>query len=1619
MWQRVPKPLRIFAYILLGIFGLLLLVIVAIQIPAVQTYITSYVTQNLEKQWGTRVDIGKVNISFFETALIENIYVEDQAGDTLLYANYLKADIGLFALFGQRLVLDEIALENAYINLYRHAGSTRFNYEFIADSFASHDTTAVEEDTTGGGFAFDLLQLRLENIRLNYVDDSSRMEARLHMPYFLTEFETLGLQQEHVRIDNISMRELDIYFHQPSVAISDSVKQAADTLASPLPNELDSAWLNPSGFRITLDNFSIEDTHIRYLALKEAGKGYEQIDFEDIELAGLNLQLNNFYLAGDTLRAELNTLNFLEQQSGFLLNSLTAAVKVERSMVTASLKEFITANSRLEDEIFLSNIDLEADDDMLAGLQARASIDEAVLSMRDAAYFTNALDTLPNLRATDLLLNLHVEVADNETSIEQLQLRAEDGFYLNARAFVQNIDTPDQLRFDVQLQELTTSMAYIESLALVEELPQGSRQAGNITLVAQVKGTASDANLAARINSGVGNLQTNIIYKAPTQNSFFVAGTIDANRFDLRPFAGDTSGLGHISFKSRLRARSRGEAIDVEKFSMLIQSMEFNDYTYEGLSLEGHFIDSVLEMASAYQDPFLAYDFFLKGNLKGNRPQLMAEGTLERLNLLHLNLMEDSIIISTRFNADLQGLDPDELTGLVEVRDTELIRGRESWTMDSLIVTSAIQQSGYREIAMETDFMSLSLGGNYLFAELPQAIDEFIHYYSSAYPIDESKQAPNQQLELNVLVRSEPVFIRPFVPELELNYPMGMQASLETARRSFALDVSAPGILYDSIHIRNLMINANTTTNNGIAYQFNIDRIMAGEDFDLPQFSLEGNWLQDSLHFDLGLAPPTDLTHLILGGAVTFVGDSTILELDQTDLAIYGQDYMLADNAVFKYAPDYLFIDNFTMQRDNQRLSIFTRDAHTAEPKLLTEIRNFDIGEFMALAGMEKYGLAATLHGDVTLTNVMNLSAIEAALSINNLVIDTIRAGDVVININKVSDDGRLNTNISLQGPGNNFRLSGYYNIEDSTNAISLDVEMNRLQLAPWEPFTSDFLTDLEGSLQGQMEIRGSAAHPLVQGFIRFGEQAAFRLAETGARYRLQDQRISMNTDEIRFNSLTLLDEQDQTLVVKGSIRHESFDNIQLNIDINARNFELVNKPRSLSGPFYGQLYVRTDMQIQGPLDDIQVNGNLRINENTNFALVLLDEERVVGNHEYINFVDRHAFLEQDTATAAVDSSYLEQTIDLDGLTLNMNIHVIPQARFTVVVDPATGDNLEISGEADLRFRMDALEGMNLQGTFTVNNGRYRLSFLEVIQKNFNLEQGSTVEFSGDPMNAELNMTAIYTTETSRMPLIQAQQEMLSLTELSEARQRRPVEVHLSLVGTLEEPAFSFNILAPESDNPGSAVEQQLREIRQEEAKLFRQVFGLIVMNRFLPTTPGMGGDESGGAGQAINARVDQSLSQFLTDQLNGLSEDYLGVSIEVDVSTRQNMMGQDAGFDDKDVGLQMGRSLFNDRVEVKVGGTAGVGSGGGGATMAGGGDGGAQFAGSFEVLYRINERGNLNLTVFQRNQRNLMTNEFIPQPGFSLSYAQSFDQLRGFFGREPSRYEMLKSDGAIQVDEE
>jgi hypothetical protein len=143
--QRTLKDIKKLANILFRILAIFIFLLVVffllIQVKGVQTFLAKKTTAYLSERFNTKVDIGGVEIEFFKTVVLKDVYIEDLHHDTLLFSKKLKLDIGRFDLDKQIIHVNSISLIDTKTALVKYLSDEDFNYQFIIDSFESKQKT--------------------------------------------------------------------------------------------------------------------------------------------------------------------------------------------------------------------------------------------------------------------------------------------------------------------------------------------------------------------------------------------------------------------------------------------------------------------------------------------------------------------------------------------------------------------------------------------------------------------------------------------------------------------------------------------------------------------------------------------------------------------------------------------------------------------------------------------------------------------------------------------------------------------------------------------------------------------------------------------------------------------------------------------------------------------------------------------------------------------------------------------------------------------------------------------------------------------------------------------------------------------------------------------------------------------------------------------------------------------------------------------------------------------------------------------------------------------------------------------------------------------------------------
>jgi len=183
--------LKTLLWFIVSITGLVLLLIVIIRIPAVQNYVVGKVTDYLENKIGTPVDIGYVSLDFPKKLVLEGVYFEDQAGDTLIAGERLMVDISMLKLLRNTVEIGEINLVGITAKINRTLPDSAFNFDYIMAAFASPEPQ--QNPDTATAMTFDIDKVELDRIRFVYNDQVIGMAADINLNHLNTRIKTFDL----------------------------------------------------------------------------------------------------------------------------------------------------------------------------------------------------------------------------------------------------------------------------------------------------------------------------------------------------------------------------------------------------------------------------------------------------------------------------------------------------------------------------------------------------------------------------------------------------------------------------------------------------------------------------------------------------------------------------------------------------------------------------------------------------------------------------------------------------------------------------------------------------------------------------------------------------------------------------------------------------------------------------------------------------------------------------------------------------------------------------------------------------------------------------------------------------------------------------------------------------------------------------------------------------------------------------------------------------------------------------------------------------------------------------------------------------------------------------------
>lgn len=1526
----------------------------------------------------------------FQKINLENIrltFNDTLAGiKTALYFGKFNTRFTDFDLEKQVFKVENILLSNSSVSLLQTPPLLA-----SSDTISSNNPPGKLPD-----IGFD--NLNLENFSFLIQNTADGNSLNLRIPDFHVKAELIDLQNEKFTIESIKLSEADLRFEHSRPQHFDTIVEKA------IKVEETNKYTATPKWEITVKELALTDNHLKYDNNDSASKA-GGLDFNHLQLTSFQLKTGNIHLTPGVIDVTLEHLGFNER-SGFRLVEFSSDIHYDTTNITLANLLIETPATTIRNHLAISFNSIN----QLSQEPEKAILDinltESVIAVKDVLYIMPDLLEIPDIKINAdeaIALTTNVSGTLNNLKISRFNLGNQRATDLSFTGEIKNLTNPDALYASINGLSMNTTKTDINSYLNQGLLPETISIPDNISVNLDFTGYLMNFNANALIESTFGNLEADVVMNPKEGNRpVNYNSNIRVDRFDLGRLLNNPDTLGAVSLQASINGRGfNPDSLNADVLATVSEAF-YNGYTYKDLNVEGYVVNKSFHGEIWMHDNNL--DFNYTGYLNANPDSLaiLFDFKLNGADLKALNFSDQDLQVKGSIHSDLAKRYGPNPLGKINIYDVEIVNNGFSCPLDSLNIESFYDYDS-SIINIRSEFLNATFRGDIVVQYLPASISNYLNNYfqfqDTLLYADTLKQ---QNFKFNIVVEDPNYICENLIPGLKKYLPLTIIGDYNSEQLALNLDADLPVLDYNGTVIDSLQLKINSD-NQRLNYDFKVGEL-SNISLMIQQLSLNGNVSEDKIRYNLSAQKSDTFNVLKTGGYFSVDSSQYRLVMDEPFI-LNNTAWNLDPDNVITFSDKGINAQKVILTGGDQMVSILTQPGDNIPLKVSFE--NFDLMNVSIIIEKEQELARGRLNGNFILFDVNGVSAFTSEMNIDSLRFMESPIGNITLLADNSKVPERFDVDASLSGYGNSMTINGNYVVKDSIGLVDLKADIGYLNMATIEPFTFGQLSRLTGYLNGEIEIGGTTDTPDPKGYIQFN-QVALSSSVTNTYLKVSDNRLTINNKRLNLNNLTLTDTLNNTAKVDGYVDFANLTSPRFDLRVQTDNFLAMNSPkRNEDLPVYGIVVLDSDIRLKGSPSNPVVNMSVKLNDETRLTYVMPEEALTTNESEgIVIFTDS---LVPDNDTLKNDDEGMSTS--LEGISLDASISFEPGAVLKMLVDPVAGDSLFVRGEGILNFSLEPGGQMNLTGNYNISSGGYNLTLNNLIKRQFEIAEGSTIMWNGDIMDANVDLNAIYTVRTSPMILLEDQVEGMDEAARNTYRNLLTFYVHLKMKGMLTKPEITFDIDQPDNEKGAlnGSVNARLNELRTDESQLNKQVFALLTLNRFMGQDP----FETGNAPLTVESATRASASKILTQQFSALSEKYIkGVDLDVGVQSYDDYStGEGQGRTQLQLGVS--KEFLNDRLMIQVGGNVEL-----EGERAKSND-VSNIAGNLNVEYKLTPLGRYRLRAFRRIEYENPIEGELTNTGLGVSYSRDFRNLKQLFTSEKKRQERIRQREAKMENKE
>ncbi len=1601
--RRLPKLLW---QAFLWLMGLIIISWLFLQLPFVQNYMSRRAADWLSREFNTKVEIGSFRFLLFNQWSLKNVYIEDPQQDTLLYAGEISLILqnGLPGLLKKQITIEGLHLKDLRFFLRRDSLRSESNLAFIKNYFKekqqNSDSTQHQKKKP---FELQLYFLELEQVAFEKIDSLKGENqhffigqgfltfSQIHLPQGLIALSDIKLNQFQLGIDMYPTNKPLLRESRPLPSPTRQEQKSQDFIPL-LPFDLfiDKLQLQNGSFH--LHNYRREPTRL---------KREDVLDYQHMDVADINMQLECFEYSRDTFRAGVNDMSF-RAKSGFICESLSAnEVFVSPRQVQINQLLLQTPYSRLGDTLKLKYRRyadfIEFPDKVFMDFK----INSSSIALEDIITFAPPLENnvfFRDNRYQTIDISGRISGRVNSLRGRDLEMNLAGQTYLQGNFNSFNLSVPGQQSLNISLEQLNTHITALRQLLPKFDLPPNYDKLGKLSFSGSFDGFFQDFVAHGDLNTQLGRavMDLRMVLPDKLENADY-SGELDLIGFDLGRWTGNAQ-IGRMTGSTRV---INGHGLSANTASAELRahldSLDIRGYIYRDLNMKGRINQNLFDGLFSIHDPNV--DFSFKGSIDftGREPVLDFTADIRSIRLKRLNLSKKDYELAVNMDIDLHNLDLSSVYGQIALRNFNLITPDSSYCMDSMLVQSNIYSDTNRQLSITSDLMQGEIKGHYDLETLPQIFFSFAHRnyprFASAtgLPVDSLVHQEHPYLfDFRLEVLNSRGFEHLLSPKLSLLKGLTYSGSYDGSQDALALSLRIPLLRWNEMLFDDILTDFRAEGPDA-TLDFNLFNTRLNEQIELAPINLLGYFYGDTLRFGITAHNFTEvLNNLELDGELFPVENDFGLRFDNSELVIWHEKWNVRKNNFLRFGKNYIFTRDFVLSNGLRTMVLESID----DKGLGLYLKNFDFDFIDQIWDYQQLDFKGPFDASIAVGDLFMMKELELKLHSPGLKINGDDWGTLDLELTAPNLRNRLSTYINLQRHARYLNVQGYYYLpryliahnrqygRHQPNTLDLHAEIANYPLNILEYWLGASIENTVGMVNAQLAISGTPLKPNIKGKA-FAQEVATTIKVINTRYFVEKGVINLTDSIFSVNHAQVLDELGNVAYAYGGITHDHFRQFGLDVRLETDEFLALNTPKTKDALFYGTAIGSGKVFFTGSFKKTDMYINATALAGTRI-FIPVSYDRDATPVDYIHFTRPNAFL--------IPPEDHKQNRP-SGIAMEMDFRLTPEASMEIIFDEQAGDILRGRGSGDIRIIVSRDGNFEMFGNYLIEAGEYLFTMLNVVNKPFVVDKGGIIHWTGDPFNAEINLKARYLGLTASIANF-IPEYLIQVDADTRQAARLPTEVDLFMIlsGKLLQPDISFDLAFPNLHGElKTYAENKLRIIRQDPNEMNRQVFGLIVMGEFIPANFSLQGQELNTIYNTVTEMLSQQLSNYLTNLVaEWLRED--GLISGIDFNIIYNTYQDQNFLRGNEIQVQLKNYLFNDRLTVNIGGNLDV-SGQNTPTPT---PSSVYFAGNYIVEYFLTPEGNLKIRAYHRTEPDISGSR-VNKTGLGLSYRREFNSFDEF----------------------